>query len=156
MNFSGKKMKIIASCLIAGGGIVSIASAAMLGVSTQYNANFPSPKGDPNTVPFENTPIPVGSVNYDYKKAFNIIPGLPVNASYNDFVRLMKENKPLMEQSKEALNTPLGKKYYDASMKFINDVIMANDLMIAGAVLFPLSTLTLIGGLCLFFLGRKK
>lgn len=151
MSFWGKIAKIASITMIATGGALTVTSAAMLGVGTNYT----------HTITSEGikTTYGVGSMNYG--KAWINGELVPSEAgsekiSYQEFVN--EARKSYKEVKKEYDTLPEGdyKNQTKEMLSLFESIFTANDLMIAGAVLLPIFTIVLAVGIALIIINKKK
>ncbi len=149
MGFWGKTAKIASIAMMATGGALTVAGAAMLGVGTNYTY----------TVTTEGVKITQGVGSMNYWKTWTdgqLVESDTAGMSYQQFVdearTSYKETKKIYDSLPEGNEKNETKKALD----ILKSVLTANDLMIAGAVLLPIFTIVLAVGIALIIINKKK
>ena len=149
MGFWGKTAKIASIAMMATGGALTVAGAAMLGVGTNYTY----------TVTTEGVKITQGVGSMNYWKTWTdgqLQESDTAGMSYQQFVdearTSYKETKKIYDSLPEGNEKNETKKALD----ILKSVLTANDLMIAGAVLLPIFTIVLAVGIALIIINKKK
>lgn len=149
MGFWGKTAKIASIAMMATGGALTVAGAAMLGVGTNYTYTM--------TTEGVKTTQGVGSMNY-WKIWTNgqLVEGDTSGMSYQQFVDQARTSYKELKKQYDALPEGQQKNQLKEIFNFYKSIFLANDLMIAGAVLLPIFTIVLAAGIALIIINKKK
>lgn len=156
---SGKKVGIITTIV---GAIFTLSSFSTLILGTAATYTF-EPKSILNPRP-EKFTIGIGSVNFSY---------LWVNGKLNGYTEEDKINNKLLDKEYDTFVTSVrlqivrdkeilsgtdnadARKVLEAKINLYSEIILANDLMITGGVIFPFSYITLFTGCLLLTFYRR-
>ena len=149
MGFWGKTAKIASIAMMATGGALTVASAAMLGVGTNYTYTMTN-VGDKLT-------YGVGSMNY-WKIWTNgqLVESDTSSISYQEFLDQIRTSYKEFKKEYDALPEGEQKNQLKEMFNYYKSIFLANDLMIAGAVLLPIFTIVLAAGIALIIINKKK
>ena len=149
MGFWGKTAKIASIAMMATGGALTVASAAMLGVGTNYTYTMTN-VGDKLT-------YGVGSMNY-WKIWTNgqLVESDTSGISYQEFLDQIRTSYKEFKKEYDALPEGEQKNQLKEMFNYYKSIFLANDLMIAGAVLLPIFTIVLAAGIALIIINKKK
>ncbi len=150
MSFWGKTAKIASIVMMATGGALTVASAAMLGVGTNYTY----------TMTTEGVKLTYGVGSMNYGKAWTDGKRDPSQdgdyTSYQDFVGKARTSYKELKNQYDMLPEGDDKNQLKEMLNFFESIFLANDLMIAGAVLLPIFTIVLAAGIALIIINKKK
>ena len=150
MSFWGKTAKIASIAMMATGGALTVASAAMLGVGTNYTY----------TMTTEGVKLTYGVGSMNYGKAWTDGKRDPSQdgnyTSYKDFINKAKSSYKELKNQYDTLPEGEDKNQLKKALDLYKSIFTGYDLMMAGAILLPIFTIVLAAGIALIIIYKKK